>query len=264
MKWNRKTKWRQGSMIPVKGCHLLSNCPSESIAMSISHDCDIANDNLDAEPHVEFVIGKISDRSDGNSKFAKNPRILDLEITYKGNPAVLRVLAHQKHVISKELLVKFEPDENYNLNEVHILQSWLSARYRRQTLPDNLVDRLGPIFDFLEKNGKKHASGIITIFFDYEPKNEVLTEQEPYELWMYITYLVDNEIAAEDAHKIAKSLIENFETLIDKSKAFGPVLLQKCKAYSEREFTLYDLRRHIEYRLEHLSNRLVPPGPITR
>jgi len=106
---------------------------------------------------------------------------------------------------------------------------------------------------------KKYPSGIITTYFDYEPKDTVLNEKDPYELWVYIVYLVNNEHAAKDAQKIANLLKDTFNTLIDKTKAFGPVLLQKYAAHSEQEFTLYDIRRHIEYSLEHLSNRMTLP-----
>ena len=261
-KWSRNTKWRQGSMIFPSNCNLFSNNASDIIALAISHDCDIANDNLEQEPFVEFVLGKIIDTSNGNYEFAKNPRILHIEIKLAGNPVKMELISHKKEFVLKEILADFEPSDNPILGNINTLQGWLAARYRRQTLPDNLVNRLEPIFAFLEKKGKKYASGILGFYFDYDPKTTELGLEDPYEVWVYVVYPIDNLEAARDAMLIAQSLTEEFDILVDKTKQSGLVYLNECKSYSETEFTLHDYRRHIEYKLEHISYRMMPQGPI--
>src|SRR5205823_3760746 len=139
------------SVLPSKSFAVLSLPKSADItlALAISHDCDIANDNLDAEPTVEFVLGRVVDKSNGNYGFGKNHRVLHLPATLEGKPATLELLAIRKISIHKEDLATHEPDERFvlEMKPRQILQSWLAARYRRQALPDRLVARLRPVFD---------------------------------------------------------------------------------------------------------------------
>jgi hypothetical protein len=54
MPWSRNTSWRQGSVLAPKYFQVvgLTATPENTLAIVISHDCDIANDNLEAEPRV--------------------------------------------------------------------------------------------------------------------------------------------------------------------------------------------------------------------
>lgn len=52
--WNRGAPWRQGHVVPSEaiGAFGLSTggSPEECCAVVISHDCDLVNDDLEAEP----------------------------------------------------------------------------------------------------------------------------------------------------------------------------------------------------------------------
>jgi hypothetical protein len=143
-----------------------------------------------------------------------------------------------------------------------ILQSWLAARYRRQVLPDRLVDRLRLVFDFLEKQGKEHALGILGYWFNFDPHDVELPPDQSYELWLNIIYSIDNPAIEEDAKNLAASVRKKFHELMKAAADLGTVDLRHCEAYSEQEFTLRDLRDNIEYRLGYLSHRINAPGPI--
>lgn len=260
MQWERGTKWRQGAMILIKDCNLFSNLSNDVIALAISHDCDIANDDLTAEPYVEFVLCQVIAKKDGNYEFAKNPRILHLPMYLNKELCTIEMIAHQKHAVLKEHLVKFTPNANYELRDLNTLRSWLAARYRRQTLPDSLADIMKPVFGFLSDRCKKFASGIITFYLDYEPKTNP-EDKDPYEFWIYVVYICDDEEIAKEAKKIAAEVEEKFLSIISSTNAVA-VILHECVAYSAIEYTLHDVRRHIEYKIEHLSNRLPVPGPV--
>ncbi|MGL5058541.1 MAG: hypothetical protein ACRC62_01070, partial [Microcoleus sp.] len=83
MPWSRNTRWRQGSVLARKDFQVvgLTDMPDAALAIAISHDCDIANDNLDAEPAVEFIFARILEQSNGNYTHGKNPRVLHLDYT---------------------------------------------------------------------------------------------------------------------------------------------------------------------------------------
>ncbi len=60
MPWSRNTTWRQSSVLAQKDFQAvgLTDIPDADLAIAISHDCDIANDNLDVEPAVEFIFAR--------------------------------------------------------------------------------------------------------------------------------------------------------------------------------------------------------------
>ncbi len=73
MPWSRNTTWRQGSVLAQKDFQAVgwTGVPDTDLAIAISHDCDIANDNLDVEPAVEFIFARILTEHNGNSTHGK-------------------------------------------------------------------------------------------------------------------------------------------------------------------------------------------------
>lgn len=264
MAWSRDTLWRQGSVLSQGDFQRvdLTETSDAGLAIAISHDCDIANDNLSAEPYVEFILGRIREKADGNCTYGKNPRKLHLEYTNAGKPVFIELIASEKRQVSKDLLESVHPDHTYEIaGSLQILQSWLAARYRRHALPNSLVERLRPVFIFIEKEGKKNSSGILSFRLSYDPQEE-LSPNEPYELWLSIVYVTDKEEYCSMAEEIAQKLNAKFPDLLNETKDNGPVDLRQCEAVSETEFTLRDMRDTVEYHAEHLSYRSDPPGPI--
>ncbi len=264
MPWSRNTSWRQGSILSQKDfleAGLPDSCPY-NLAIAISHDCDIANDNMDAEPFVEFVYAQRMEKKDGNCTNGKNPRILHLNYKWQQDSIFLELRALNKFTVPKNNLENIQPDGIYELTgSRQVLQSWLSARYRRHALPNSLVDRLREVFSHIEKEGKKKSDGVLSFQLSYQPMEE-LPPEEAYELWLSIVYVIDQAEYESMAEKMAEGLKAEFSALLEKTKAFGSVDLRKCEAVSEMEFTVRDIRDTVEYHLEHLSYRSEPPGPI--
>ena len=78
--WTRETPWRQGHVLPQEAVEALgfahTNLPEATCVIVISHDCDIANDDLSAEPDVEVIIGCLPTTTNGNFSWEKTPRTL--------------------------------------------------------------------------------------------------------------------------------------------------------------------------------------------
>lgn len=265
MPWNRNTLWRQGSVLDQRDFQSvgLTDVPDADLAIAISHDCDIANDNLDVEPAVEFIFARILNKCDGNCTNGKNPRTLHLDYKHSETSVFLELLASKKFMLEKNTLEAVQPEEFYNLtpHSRKILQSWLAARYRRHALPNSLVDRLREVFTHIEKKGKKNSSGILSFHMSYDPEDE-LPPEEPYELCLNVVYLTDKAEYSAMAEEIAQNLKTEFPKLLEKTQDKGMVDLRKCEAISEMEFTLRDMRDMVEYHLEHISYRTEPPGPV--
>jgi hypothetical protein len=261
MAWSRNTTWRQSSILTRKDFQSvgLPDTPDADLAVAISHDCDIANDNLDAEPVVEFIFTRTLDKHDGNYTNGKNPRVLHLEYKHDGQTIWIELIASRRVTVRKNLLEVIQPDQTYSLVTCQILQSWLAMRYRRLALPNSLVERLRPVSTYIEKEGRKNSSGILSFRLSYDPQDELLPE-EPYELWLRIVYVIDNPEYATMAANMAQKLKEFLEDL-EKKKNSDKVIFE-CMAVSEMEFTLRDMRNTVEYNLEHLSYRTEPSGPV--
>ena len=263
MPWFRNTIWRQGGVLAQKDFRAvgLTDEPTADLAIAISHDCDIANDNLDTEPAVEFIFSRILEEHNGNYTHGKNPRILHLDYIHNGQTVWIELIASRRVIVQKNSLEAIQPDQTYSLITRQTLQSWLAVRYRRIALPNSLVERLRSVSTYIEKEGKKNSSGILSFRLSYEPQDELLPE-EPYELWLSIVYVTDEAEYATVAANIAQNLKTEFPNLLEKTKDSGMVDLRKCEAVSEIEFTLRDMRDTLEYNLEHLSYRTEPSGPV--
>ncbi|QHU99822.1 hypothetical protein [Synechocystis sp. CACIAM 05] len=263
MPWSRNTIWQQGGVLAQKDFQAvgLTDEPEADLAIAISHDCDIANDNLDTEPAVEFIFSRILEEHNGNYTHGKNPRILHLDYIHNGQTVWIELIASRRVIVQKNSLEAIQPDQTYSLITRQTLQSWLAVRYRRIALPNSLVERLRSVSTYIEKEGKRNSSGILSFRLSYAPQDELLPE-EPYELWLSIVYVTDKAEYATVAANIAQNLKTEFPNLLEKTKDNGTVDLRKCEAVSEIEFTLRDMRDTVEYNLEHLSYRTEPSGPV--
>lgn len=266
MAWTRDTPWRQGHVIShadFASLGLIAENETD-IAVVISHDCDLASDNLADEPAAEVICASLIEKADGNFTHAKSPRRLHLEFDSGTAKQRIELVAHRRHIINKELLAAFQPWAPLSLpaQGLAVLQSWLASRYRRQALPDELVERLRPVVPKLEKIGKTHARGVIGFWLDYQPDEPTIPSDQVYELWISVVFAEDEAQFAQEAGTLATELDAAFRAEYFKSSTWQTIELRRCSAVSERDFTIRDTREAVEYKLEHLSLRTSPTGLI--
>jgi len=256
--WDRKSKYRQGVVLTeAVAAQTLAGIGAGQRAVVISHDCDIACD-MGSEPNIEVLLAIMVTTEDPALRQAKNPRRLHLALTHQGNKCVLDLFATEKRYIAKANLIGVDPDPDFLLTEDNrkILQRWLAARYRRHAFPDKLNNRIKHSFEKVEGWLKKNGVGIIAIYIKYQPRNEELPDNEPYELWVDV--VADSH--AVDGMEQAKTLAAKLEEGLAETKGID---LRKIEAKNDNEFTLYESRNADEFRLEHLSFRSVPFGPMS-
>jgi hypothetical protein len=87
----------------------------QTAALVISHDCDLATDNLEAEPYVELIVGRLVNGPDGNFSHGKSPRTLHLPMTCNGKVTIVELVATEKRVCNKVDLAGYKPDGAYHL-----------------------------------------------------------------------------------------------------------------------------------------------------
>lgn len=268
MAWTRETPWRQGNVISPTDAvtlGLTKNHDENAIVVVVSHDCDLAVDDLLEEPFVEVILGRRITQAHGNYSFAKHPRRLHLEFTYEGTPASIELTASARINVPKSDLANYAPDSRFSVPSpsLRILQSWLSSRYRRQALPDGLVERLKSVWPKLEKAGKANTAGIIGFWLDFAPDDNHLPQEELYEVWLNVVYSSDDPEYERRAITAAEILRSAFAAEFKKDGKWNLIELRRCEAVSERDFTLRDMRETVEYKLEHLSLRADPQAPTS-
>lgn len=264
--WTRKTPWRQGAVLPPEAAVSLGLVAPEqagqAVVVVISHDCDLVIDNLEVEPYVEVIVGGRMDKLDGNFTAAKSTRKLHLEIGEAEPHVMVELVAIRKAVLPKEKLADFEPDPSLAVTGKNLpaLQAWLADRYRRSAFPDELVKRLEPVESVFSKAVKKSTSEILGLFIDYDPEEDGLSEDEPYQIVLLVVYDGDTAEAEAKALAVADTLTAAFKQHYLDNGKWRLLELQQCTALSDTEFTLRDVLQTKRYRLEYLSYRQDPPG----
>ena len=95
--WTRETPWRQGHVLTMDAMRALGMFHPEktedTCVVIISHDCDLANDDLQIEPDVEVIVGRHLPKGDGNYYWAKAPRTLHVKALQNGVVKVVELVA---------------------------------------------------------------------------------------------------------------------------------------------------------------------------
>lgn len=260
--WTRESNYRQGCLVSATSLgDAVSGIDTPAdidYYVVITHDCDIANDNLVAEPVIELISARIVEKSNGNFEYAKNPRKLHLAWEGEEDDICLELVSTDKFSLPKLVLKDIQVVSGYSLDQYsrRTLQSWLAARYKRQALPDNLQNRLSKFIDYLGKKGRSNHGSLIGYWVDYHPHEE-LDEDTPYEFSLSVVFSTDDPEAQEKASALVDDIKESFSGLISKAKK-GDVILEVCGSYSEEEFTLRDLRSNDNLRFDYISNKENP------
>jgi len=262
--WTRDTNWRQGHVLPPEAAarFALTNAadPGSTCVVVITHDCDLANDNLDAEPHVEVIVGRTVAAASGNYSWGKAPRTLHYPIERDGAAATVELVATEKTLLRKSDVAPFEPDPRFNLDgpTLAVLRSWLSARYDRAAFADAFVTRMRETkADIkLAKALEAHGKNVSFTYFDVDDGKCVeRAEGDPYKLGVVLVFNPgDDPDAAADA---AESAADAVETALRGRlpDAGGSIRLEACFAISEDDIPVSQARVLNHWRLEYMTHR---------
>jgi hypothetical protein len=264
--WNRDTPWRQGHVLPPEAIQALGlshpNVPDSTCVVVISHDCDLANDDLQSEPSVEIIVGCYLKKGDGNYFWAKAPRILHLEALHDGVPAVVELIATSKHFIPKQVLAAFTPDTTHSFSgkSLSTLRSWLAVRYNRAAFPDPFVRRLSQfkVDKGLAKLIAPIGKNLSAVYFDVDAGEEIdHSDGSPYDLKIVLVYPPgeDPEQTADEVEKLEASI----EALFSKKHfdstngVWKGIAMKTCMSISEDDLTVSKTRLLTEWRLEYMT-----------
>ncbi len=264
--WTRDTPWRQGSVLSADAIQALGlahpDAPDAICVVVISHDCDLANDDLQIEPDVEVIIGCHPPKADGNYFWAKAPRTLHLDVLRCGDSATVELIATAKCLVPKQALAAFAPDATYSFpgKSLSALRSWLGVRYNRAAFPDPFVSRLSKskVDKGLAKLIEPMGNLLSAVYFDVDGGKEIdHSDGSAYDLKIVLAYPPgeDPEQTADEVEKLEASI----DALFSK-KHFDPatgkwngIALKDCMSISEDDLTVSKARLLTQWRLEYMT-----------
>jgi hypothetical protein len=225
----------------------------------VTHDCDLANDNLDAEPEVEVIVGRTVEALNGNFSWAKAPRTLHYTGQHDGAPVHIELVATNKRTLLKSALAPFEPDTAFSLDgpSLAVVRSWLGSRYNRAAFPDAFVSRMRQtkVDSKLAKVLDAHGGDISFVYFDLDEGQCIeRADGDPYKLDIVLVFNPgqDAEASAETAEQVA----EKVELAVQaRLPAGASISLGVCFAISEDDIPVSRARVLTHWRLEHMTLR---------
>jgi hypothetical protein len=262
--WTRDTNWRQGDILTREAAAHFSLTnpvdPGSTCVVVVSHDCDLANDNLDAEPYVEVIVGRMVGAASGNFTWGKAPRTLHYSVQRDGAPTIVELVATEKRTLSKCDLAQFEPDTRFHLDgrTLAVLRSWLAARYNRAAFADSFVTRMRDTKADakLARALEAYGQNVSFTYFDVD-RGECVerTDGDPHTLSVILVFNPGNDPdAAADAADAAAEAVE--DALRARLPEGGKLIrLEACFAISEDEIAVSRARTLSHWRLEYMTHR---------
>jgi hypothetical protein len=275
--WPRNTPWRQSSVLTTEATKALGlvnrASPQDTRVVVISHDCDLANDDLKIEPDVEVIAGRAI-AANGSFTWGKSQRTLHLGFQRAGTEVAVELLNSEKQRVAKIALAAFAPDPAFSLDAqgLNVLRSWLASRYRRAAFPDQFVDRLRAhkLDAKIEAIMKTHGAFVSEVYFDID-KGQLLDRADgsPYDLRIVVACVAGAapDVLAGEADVIEREIDEAFRKKLfnEKPSQWTDIRLVGCIAINEDDLPLSRVRVLLPWRLEHLSLKAQDgqPGPAT-
>ncbi len=254
--------WRQGSVLPAALVDVLSRDgllpwarSPDDVVIVLSHDCDVTNASLAAEPTVEFLRLTVVSTRNGNLHWGKNPRRYQFTDPHRSPPILYETSVHDRAVVPRERLIGHAPDSDGALapESLRRLCRWVAARYVRAAFPDSFNDRVAPAVDELRpflKSAGDLLTGIYLLVVDDE-----LPEGEDYRVVLIATML-DEHFSDSPRRTSAQELLGRVEAIMGTCSG---VDLGFTELRSEAGLSLHELRTLKRWDFDDLSLR---QGPI--
>jgi hypothetical protein len=270
--WDRHTPWRQGHALTNESSLALGALRAEdagsSVAVVISHDCDLAQ-SPETEPSVEIIVAKRIDAANGNFTHAKNSRRLHLECSFDGTSAYLDLQARDKREVKKDDLAGHAPNASIVIKpeDRSVLQRWLAARYRRAAFPDEFERRLNDtgVAKRIAKIIEPLSQHLVAVFFDVDEgvERDRKGEKDLYALRIDLLYSTeeDSVLARDAAENAAAAIAAAFrERCFDAASGWKWVELVGCEPISDEAMTYAMSTQLKRWNMDYLSLRADHPA----
>ena len=230
--------------------------------MVVSHDCDVTNGNLEAEPNVEIICLEHVEDQDGHLFWAKNPRRYQFVDGATGDSQVYQLGVHEKVSIDRVYLIDSSPDGDRTIDDENVRRvcSWLARRYIRSAFPDEFNERTRRATIKLKKPLKKSGDALTGVYL-LVVDDELLSEED-YRITLSAT-MRDDEFDNPRVRQKAQELVNKLESELNSCDGIDVL---ESELLPERDVSLSDLRLLKRWDFDDLSLRAesvseLPPTP---
>lgn len=228
--------WRQGSICSDIARDTLRTA-SDTLAIVLSHDCDIVQPNIEKEPYIEILIASTIARVDGNYTRGKNSRCYHLDL----NGISYEINAIERISVPRQFLVDYEPHYlKLPADEIKAIVHWFAQRYERPAFPDNFNKRLSKktkqIIDRMLKESGHLISGIYI-----SCPNEELSDDKPYEILFYVV-MSGKDFENAKKFTVCKEISQQLYEAVKNQSNGITIANSEELCISEKEISLHDLR----------------------
>lgn len=250
--------WRQGSALPSELVDSLTterqfpwDVSSSDILIVLSHDCDITNASLLAEPNVEILRLRSVQERNGNLDWGKNPRRYQFIDSRTVPPSIFEVSVHDRAVVPRDRLIGHFPDTAKSIDDStrSRLCLWVAARYTRAAFPDAFNDRIMPAVDELRPQFKSKGHFITGIYLHVI--DDELPQEEDYALQLIAT-MIHEHYVDPTMRASAQDLVNRIEAAIASCSGLS---LAVTELRSEAELSIAELRKLKRWDFDDLSLR---------
>jgi hypothetical protein len=213
--------WRQGSILPPA---LFRQVASEldldesSVAVLVTHSCDLVHHDFHKEPHAEVIVGRPCDRLDHSRTPGKNPRVIQIELIHDGGRHAFEFSVHDRLRFDRTHLAAHSPSRDWHIEAGPLddLTEWLARRYTRSAFPDEFNRRLAAARSFIKKGKRlfeRQGEGVWAIFMRLDTPNE-LSEDSSYRVIVRIVTSTRLVSEPSERMRLEDVLLEPFVELL--------------------------------------------------
>jgi hypothetical protein len=179
--------WRQGAILDTELSTVAAEHAPQSLSVDdedwlilTSHDCDIANPNIDKEPVVEILRARVETamKADKQQSWGRNPRTLQLVFDGGEESKVLTCTVHDRWTVPRDILIQEAPMGCLADKERRLVAEWLAKRYIRAAFPTAFDRRWRRKLKQWKKLLKKHSEWLQGIYMRLSTLDELADESQ--------------------------------------------------------------------------------------
>ncbi|WP_322063114.1 hypothetical protein [Paraburkholderia sp. J63] len=147
--------------------------------------CDLAIDEIEKEPNVEFILAESATQKKDAIQFLLSYRALQLECKSAGT--ILEFNTHNRVTVSKAVFRHLRRDSRaLSFEEMIKLTAWIGSRYKRVPLPNALVRRMSFRDNAVKKSVDELSKHLFEIRANVTPNGKELKDGERYTVVLYL------------------------------------------------------------------------------
>lgn len=263
-----KAGWSRGVFISLNdNVHLHDIIPAEILShvkekesvylVPVTYDCALVDEDFSREPWAQIILLWKVDSQNGNFKFGKNPRVIQIPVNVGGNIEYYEAQALGICHIKRDILLNSRIDETRTLSPkfLKIVLGWCAARITRSVFPDSWNNRLiksRKIFERIWNDGTFNSL-ISGVYINLTPFNE-LTDDKLYEVNVILCF--DTEQQEVNLRKYKNEFEKkHIELIVGAFNTTSNIKLNSVKILADMEFTKSMERDFHLLDLEYFSSK---------